>query len=1067
MEFLKIWNRVCEQEHSSMKNILKIAATVLPFSGICLFLNRTNSKKEQMHILGSIRSFTYILCFTIFSVGSYGQDVQSIRDSLETLVKTRKYESCLKLAEESLVSYKDLDAYSRASLEYARCRCATSISTERADSYCSEMNNLKKELDLSNKKERDLYASMEKRNAQISYDRDNLQGRLDIIKGLLKTLEEYGDDVFELKAGMANTLRQMSDFDGMRALLDELEEDYKSLGIEDLSKEKMILGSRVQYANGIGDYALGRQYLERALEIGLSQDSFDHKYVRNQYNSLGINYFLSGDYSKSAYNLEKALEVITQVVEEKNVKALFNNLGLIYSKLNDYDRSNMFYEKSLKYDKMRYGENHTAIARTNFNIGVTNHERGDFKTSLEYLFKALEVRKALLGEEHSDVAHTYQIIGNSYYRLGAYEKAIAYIEKCLPIFEKKYNGKHQEIAWSNNVIAKSLAALGRFEEAKKAVDASYASIDFDPDKPLEHIRDLDAPHVIYSPLSTDLSISIGQYEKTKDISALEEVDKKEEIFNALFSFLTRNRDASVRRAQAPTVKLIKGRIIERNYLQYKETGDKEYLARIFHTMEKSKNTFLTETKVEKDMLSFSGVPKSLLEEQGAIVDSIAELQFAISKLESGTDEYVQTQLRITEFKDQQEQILVKLEKEFPNYYNLKYEFPVCSLEDLQAFCAEGDHWLNYFWGEKYIYLFSTKSTGSEVYKIAQVEEIDSSLQKFQDAILDKSVEGVLKKHAEQLYATLVAPAQAKEGERLKLVLDDKLGSIPYEVLQNSNGQFLLETNPIQYFLSSTLALDPFKGSERTRGTMICAPHFEGEKEITKQYALSLENEVLRGELATLKGAAKEADMIHSLLGGTSLKGPMAKESTFKKNAHKYSILHLATHGIMDERKPNYSKLAFAQDEEGEDGFLHAYEIYGLSLNADLVNLSACNTGSGSSKAEEGIASLGRAFAYAGCPNSVMSLWNVNDQSTAELMSLFYKNINKGSNKSDALRDAKLEFLKTQPKAFQSPFYWAGFVYYGDNLPLELSNSFFGTKGWLIGLFGLGLLFFFWFMKKGK
>jgi CHAT domain-containing protein len=136
---------------------------------------------------------------------------------------------------------------------------------------------------------------------------------------------------------------------------------------------------------------------------------------------------------------------------------------------------------------------------------------------------------------------------------------------------------------------------------------------------------------------------------------------------------------------------------------------------------------------------------------------------------------------------------------------------------------------------------------------------------------------------------------------------------------------------------------------------------------------------------------------------------------------------------VDESQPMYSLIAFAQNEDPkEDGFLHTYEVFNLKLNADLVTLSACETGLGKLSRGEGLIGLTRGFIYAGAPSVLVSLWSV-DESTAALMKIFYQNLKSGMSKAEALRRAKLKLIDTQENGFSfaHPFLWAPFVLVGE------------------------------------
>ena len=159
-------------------------------------------------------------------------------------------------------------------------------------------------------------------------------------------------------------------------------------------------------------------------------------------------------------------------------------------------------------------------------------------------------------------------------------------------------------------------------------------------------------------------------------------------------------------------------------------------------------------------------------------------------------------------------------------------------------------------------------------------------------------------------------------------------------------------------------------------------------------------------------------------------GPNATEDIWKAQAKDYRFLHLATHGVLNSVRPMYSHLLLSYDGGSgrEDGVLEAWEIMRSRLNAEMVVMSACESGRGKISAGEGIIGLSWAFFVAGVPTTVVSQWNVESRSTAKLMTYFYGNLNRQQSKSKALHQAMLAILHNPTT--KHPFYWAGFVVLG-------------------------------------
>ena len=307
----------------------------------------------------------------------------------------------------------------------------------------------------------------------------------------------------------------------------------------------------------------------------------------------------------------------------------------------------------------------------------------------------------------------------------------------------------------------------------------------------------------------------------------------------------------------------------------------------------------------------------------------------------------------------------------------------------------------------------------------------------------------------------------KQTEHLLIIPDGVLSYIPFETLLTSPAQtndyasleYLLKSYRISYHYSSQLMAQPVASQESNQRFLGFAPQFEDEfdglayGERTRAY-----QELMPG----LPNAKEEVETIASLLNGVAQTGIDATESNFKKMAAQYSILHLASHSIIEDEEPLYSKLLFDNEADSlEDGALHVYELYNMQLNADLVTLSACNTGIGKLYKGEGMISLARGFLYAGVPNLVMSLWAVPDRPTKDLMTYFYEELRKGNSKDLALHRAKIRFLENADNVTANPYYWGSFIYMGQTNDAQSTQSWW----WVLAL-GVLVGLAVWWWRKG-
>ena len=218
----------------------------------------------------------------------------------------------------------------------------------------------------------------------------------------------------------------------------------------------------------------------------------------------------------------------------------------------------------------------------------------------------------------------------------------------------------------------------------------------------------------------------------------------------------------------------------------------------------------------------------------------------------------------------------------------------------------------------------------------------------------------------------------------------------------------------------------------------------------------------------LEGAKNEVKNIKEIFRTDSWMDKKATEKNFIDNATDYAILHLAMHTILDDANPMYSKLVFYQEDEPEseeDNLLNTYELFDLTLNAELAVLSACNTGYGKLQRGEGIMSLARGFLYAGVPSIMMTLWPIDDAATAEMMRYFYQNLAKGKKKDIALRDAKLKFLESSGMLNSHPHFWASFVSIGPDDAISHTQTKNTTVWWIIIGMTLAIALAFILIKK--
>ena len=286
-----------------------------------------------------------------------------------------------------------------------------------------------------------------------------------------------------------------------------------------------------------------------------------------------------------------------------------------------------------------------------------------------------------------------------------------------------------------------------------------------------------------------------------------------------------------------------------------------------------------------------------------------------------------------------------------------------------------------------------------------------------------------KKTARALYDELIRPIASQLHGDITIVPDGFLWNVPFDALITPSHKFLIEEHALA-FAPSVRMLD---AASRHRRTSSAARELLAVGDPYVSSSTRNKAAVYRDlSLAALPDAAREAREVATLYGGTVLTHASARESAVKELAPGYRILHLATHGFVDDESPLYSALVLASaPSDRDDGLLEMREVRDLDLHADLIVLSACDTARGTVYPGEGVIGLSWAFLTSGCPTTVVSQWNVESRSTSTLMIDFHRRLLAGDNVETALRRAKLALM--HDKRYTHPLYWAPFIVVGDGV----------------------------------
>ncbi len=452
--------------------------------------------------------------------------------------------------------------------------------------------------------------------------------------------------------------------------------------------------------------------------------------------------------------------------------------------------------------------------------------------------------------------------------------------------------------------------------------------------------------------------------------------------------------------------------------------DKGYLEQAFLISERSKASVISANLQER---SLNGLPgNGTLQKEDDIKYNIARLDV---KLEQTTDKGAMEKIarEKSAYEIELAQLFQKLERD-GNYYRLKYEDSIPGIPVLQAQLEPNQVLISFCLTSDALHVFLLTRSSFGYVRIDSLAELQRDVVEWLELL--KTVENGRKFKGGplgyRLGQLLIQPirAQIPDKDEWIVVPDGFLYFLPFESLPSGTGdESMLETTTISYQFASRLILPEHRAKQHApeTGVLAFAPFTEDSFLSTGTY-----------RFPPLPASREEI----AQLPGSRYSGQQATKARFLQNLNRYPILHLATHAVSSVDNAAGSFIAFypLKGSPIED-CLFLEELYGLDMNkTNLVVISACETGQGELVSDEGVISLARAFAYAGCASSISSLWKADDQATSFILQRFYIYLEKGYKKSTALRQAKLDYLASGT-VNKSPAYWSHLVLIGDTAPL--------------------------------
>ncbi len=860
----------------------------------------------------------------------------------------------------------------------------------------------------------------------------------------------------------ANEHKRMQEYRTYMMLGNQLLKDHdaelRRIDAENVHRASMMHATGIYYFN-LGDYNDAIASFSGIITLDGSSLTRDSSVLCSTCNYLGQSYQNLGSLDKSFQFFAMADNFLPKWDENYNIQhALFYlyqaeyqfSMGLIQDAFASLKISLKLFDKEPDTYIVR------SYLKSNLLWIASFFQRIEaYDSAISYVNKAITLHV----RNDPNFPLTYRVLGDIYYKYGKLDSALLYYTRSLSHANQIFKDRHF-------TKSEALIGIGNVYRDKKLFDKAAGKYKEGLDNLMFH----EAISNIYNITSDSLSAMILPAE------GMDVLFEQARLFYSWYKYngnpayldscitmlgmalqlndLSRRELTNVRTRESKALlqKEITDLGVEVSNKAYELTSKKDYLMRAFAFMEKGKGNILLDQVNEVSAKKFSGIPEDILAEESRLKGELSVNEGRLLGINSSDSGYADIQFDYNDKLRKYINLISELEQKYPRYFKLKYDTKTAQVEEIQNRLASNHSLLiQYFVGNDKIYMAGITKRNVVLQVTERNDEFDRNLYSLLDQLGKSNIIEVendvflfneFKRTARFLYTKILSPVLQKIKSPVKeliIIPDDYLSYLPFEILLTEEPEiqeadysilpYLIREYQVRYDYSASLIIENVDIKQKNWKSYIgYAPTYEN----SIGHGIAIGDKLSPGLLYANKD---EVEACRAIWKGTSMLGSLATEKSFREFVSQVVILHLAIHTILDDVDPQKSCFAFTSDYPGsEDGLLYTYELYNMNILAKLVILSGCETGIGNIKKGEGIISLARAFKFAGCPNIIMSLWKVNDQTTKKIMISFNQNLKKGMEKDKALQQAKISYLKGSKNLH--PVFWSSFVLIGNDDPIR-------------------------------
>lgn len=790
----------------------------------------------------------------------------------------------------------------------------------------------------------------------------------------------------------------------------------------------------------LGDYTTAFEDFSRALAV--FNELGDQRRAAVVTDNLGILQSLRGDFAISLEFAERALAVRRQLGDQLGIGKSLDSIGNAYLSLGNYGAALNAFEEALRIRLS--ADDRAGAMETTHNLGLAHFAQGDDELAIDAYKRAIALNRLWHLQDADIVGEALRNIGAAAWRLGQRERAAADFRESLTIAKKGGAPRREAILFHD--LGRVALAEGKLAEAEGLFHQALAINEKIGDQGgvTDALTSLASTHVAARRYEQALDTAHRAVANAMTHDQPEELWRAQTAMGAALRHLNRpveakqSLDDAIRSVEALSATTIGGENLRQQFFEDKLAPYHESIAQAIgerafgealELAERSKTRVLTQLLRSNRSDRSTSLTADDIRERDKRRDAIASYtrQIETTLEEQGSDLARLTQLE-TARRTAREDLAsfeTTLAARHPETATSERAAAPSKIADAGSVLTATDQAVvEYVVTDRQVFGLVVTTDGTRTTVVGRAldvtpAQLSAQVTRFRDQI--RARDFAVTDSARSLYAWLLAPFARELAHHAQVIVvpDGVLWTVPFQALLGPDG-YVIEAHSVSYAPSLT-ALREIRQ----------LPKLTGPRTV-----LALGKATFGSTLGLEPLPAAEAQVrsIRDLYGPTRSAiyvGDQATESRFAAEAPHYSVLHLATHGVLDEASPLYSHLVLTPSADGEDdGRLDAQEIMHLKLNADLVVLAACDTGRGRIAPGEGVIGMMWALFAAGARSMVVSQFPVESASTTDLLIGFHRHLASGTGaKAAQLRAAALELLHTPRSAH--PYYWAGFILVGD------------------------------------